>query len=111
MTDESKREAPISYRPPAHLREQFRARVEKSGLSVNAYITKAVFDAAPPRQSRRPALAQQDLARLLAETAALRARLDAVPVDGARDALLHEEAVRSLHDIRLLLMQAMGRAP
>jgi hypothetical protein len=111
MTDESKREAPISYRPPAHLREQFRARVEKSGLSVNAYITKAVFDAAPPRQSRRPALAQQDLARLLAETAALRARLDAVPVDGERDALLHEEAVRSLHDIRLLLMQAMGRAP
>lgn len=111
MTDESKREAPISYRPPAHLREQFRARVEKSGLSVNAYITRAVFDAAPPRQSRRPALAQQDLARLLAETAALRARLDAVPVDGEREALLHEEAVRSLHDIRLLLMQAMGRAP
>jgi hypothetical protein len=111
MTDESKREAPISYRPPAHLRAQFRARVEKSGLSVNAYITKAIFDAVPPRQSRRPALAQQDLARLLAETAALRERLDALAPDGGPEAALHEEAVRSLHDIRLLLMQAMGRAP
>lgn len=111
MTDESKREAPISYRPPAHLREDFRARVEASGLSVNAYITKAIFDSAPPRQSRRPAVAQQDLARLLGEAARLRTQLEALPVDGERQALLHEEAVRSLHDIRTLLLQALGRVP
>ena len=50
-----KREAPISYRPPKGLREEFHARVEKSGLSTSAFITKAVFATDPPRQSRRPA--------------------------------------------------------
>ena len=50
-----KREAPISYRPPAALREEFHSRVEKSGLSASAFITKSVFGNDAPRQSRRPA--------------------------------------------------------
>ncbi|WP_448734474.1 hypothetical protein [Agrobacterium sp. 22-221-1] len=60
-------------------------RVEKSGLSVNAFITQAVFASPPPRQSRRPSVATQDLARLLAEAAALRAQLPGARVtDGSR---------------------------
>jgi hypothetical protein len=109
MTSTKNREAPISYRPPEILREEFRARVEKSGLSVNAFITQAVFGQAPPRQARRPSVATQDLARLLAEAAKLRAQLDTLPVDGAHQVQLHEEAVAALTDIRTLLMQALGR--
>jgi len=46
MTDKNrkKREAPISYRPPAALREEFFARVEKSGLSASGFITKSIPD-------------------------------------------------------------------
>lgn len=112
MTEKS-REAPISYRPPEALREEFRARVEQSGLSVNAFITQSVFGSAPPRPSRRSPrhslLDQRVLARLLGEAARLRTSLETLPVDGERQALLHEEAAAALQDIRTLLMQALGR--
>lgn len=109
MTDKRKREAPISYRPPESLREEFQARVSSSGLSVNAYITAAIFGSDAPRQARRPPLARQDLARLLAMTAALKARLETLPDEG--DDQLQGEARRTLTDIRTLLLQAMGRVP
>jgi hypothetical protein len=109
MTEKKNRDAPISYRPPEILREEFRKRVEKSGLSVNAFITQAIFASPPPKQARRPSVATQDLARLLAEAAQLRAQLGTLPVDGERQAQLHEEAVAALTDIRTLLMQALGR--
>lgn len=105
---EKKRDAPISYRPPEILREEFRARVESSGLSVNAFITKAIFDQPTSRQSRRPSVATQDLARLLAEAAKLRGQLDTLAGDGERQVQL-QEAVAALTDIRTLLMQALGR--
>jgi hypothetical protein len=111
MTDDRKREPPISYRPPEDLRAEFRARVESSGLSVNAFITQAIFAGIAPRQARRPSIEKQDLARLLAEAAQLRQQLDALPLEGAHQVRLHEEAVATLRDIRTLLMQAMGRAP
>lgn len=107
MTDK-KRDAPISYRPPETLREEFRALVEKSGLSVNAFITNAIFGRAPGKQSRRPPIATQDLARLLAEAAKLRGQLETLARDSEREVQLRE-AVTVLTDIRTLLMQALGR--
>jgi len=107
MTDK-KRDAPISYRPPETLREEFRARVEQSGLSVNAFITQAIFAGAAPRQARRPSVATQDLARLLAEAAKLRGQLETLAGDGDREVQL-AEAVAALIDIRTLLMQTLGR--
>jgi len=56
MTDDTKQKRPalIFYRPPADLAEELRRRVEASGLPVNAYITKALFDLVIPRGTRRP---------------------------------------------------------
>lgn len=93
MTDEKKRAAPISYRPPEILREEFQQRVEKSGLSVNAFITQAVFGAPAPRQARRPPLEKQDIARLLCEAARLRAQLDTLPRETIIFARNHQHAV------------------
>ena len=115
MTEKTKkgREAPISYRPPAELREAFRARVEKSGLSTNAFITKAVFGGDAPRQSRRPAIEEKLLARLLAEAAAIRGQLHEITLTGAqdRDTILLEMAASDLAEIRAALLLAMGRKP
>lgn len=108
MTRKSGREPPISYRPPQELREEFFARVERSGLSACGFITRTVFGSDAPRQARRPSVQQQEIARLLAETARLHDRLQAI---GAADAALLEEAVSDLREIRAACLLAMGRAP
>lgn len=108
MTDKI-REAPISYRPPQDLRAQFRARVEASGLSVNAFITAAIFGDAAPGPARRASASHADVARLLAETALLSARLENLA--GDPDAALLAEAVQDLHDIRAACLKALGRSP
>jgi hypothetical protein len=116
MTDKTdkKRDSPVSYRPPAELRDEFRRRVETSGLSVNAYITKALFDLATPRRARRPPVEKQLLAQLLARSAAIRDALDnAARVAGdeprAADAL--QTACDELTVIRAALLKMMERAP
>jgi hypothetical protein len=107
MTEKTKREAPISYRPPEHLREEFHARAEKSGLSVSGFITASIFGGQVPRQSRRPPFEKQELARILAECIRLRGALEAA---GGDEALL-AEAVGALTEIRNTLLAAQGRAP
>ena len=85
MTEKTdkKRDSPISYRPPADLAGEFRRRVEQSGLSANAYITRAVFNAPIPRGARTPPVEKQMLAELLARSGAIRDALDnAARIDG-----------------------------
>jgi len=106
---EKKREAPISYRPPCELREQFRARVEESGLSVNAFITAAVFGEGSPKPARRTSASRADVARLLAETALLNERLKALMA--VTDTGAVEGAMADLREIRAACLKALGRSP
>jgi len=108
-----KREAPISYRPPKGLSEEFRARVRDSGLSINAYITLSVFGQAAPRSPRRPPLDQKLAAMLLSQAARLNSRLDeAAPASGDTNrAALLAECRSELAEIRGYLMLALGRDP
>ncbi len=111
---DKKRDAPISYRPPARLRDEFQARVEKSGLSTSAFITKAVFDLEPARQSRRPPVEAKLLAKLLAEAGQIRQQLHEMSLNsgGKNDhTLLIEEANQALTEIRTALLKNMGRNP
>jgi hypothetical protein len=114
MTEKTdkKRDAPVSYRPPAELRDEFRRRVETSGLSANAYITRAIFNAAIPRGARRPAVEKQMLAHLLVRSAAIRDALDnasRVAETGAADAM--KTACEELTIIRAAPMKMMEREP
>ena len=109
MTEKTKREAPISYRPPYELRVQFWTRVEESGLSVNAFITAAVFGDDAPKPARRASASRADVARLLAETALLNERLKNLAGDA--DPALLEDAVRDLREIRAACLKALGRSP
>lgn len=58
MPDKKKRKSPYSYRPPEDRRAAFEQRVAESGLSLNAFITEAVFG----RNRHRP-----DEVKLLAQ--------------------------------------------
>ena len=111
---DSKREAPISYRAPKELRAEFERRVNASGLSTSAFITKSVFGADPPRQSRRPSIEQQAVAKIVADLARVRDQLQAVATasgQGGASGVTFEEAVRSLTEIRAACFQALGRKP
>lgn len=112
--NDKKRAAPISYRPPTSLRAELYARQLKSGLSMNAFITKAIFDAPVPRQSRRPRVEAGELAKLLNQAARIRKRLDEIstgsdddPANGELNTAVQEE----LATLRTALLKAMGRAP
>src|SRR5215469_9751470 len=116
MTDETKqkRPAPISYRPPADLVEEFRRRVETSGLSVNAYITTALFNLPVPRGARRPAVEKAMLGKLLGRSGAIRDALDhATRIAGDDVRLL--AAIEAAHDeltvIRAAVLKMMEREP
>ncbi len=109
-----KREAPISYRPPAALREEFLRRIQRSGLSTSAFITRAIFDREVPRQSRRPPVERAELARLLGQCARLRDELHEIGLAQGEDsgvALVVEAAKDELIAMRAALLKAMGRAP
>jgi len=109
-----KRPAPISYRPPATLRDEFDLRVSKSGLSISAYITKCVFDNPPPRQSKRPVAEAKLLARILAEAAKIHDDLHAlkqVQSINEEDHLRFDAALNDLTEIRAAILKSMGRQP
>ena len=113
--DDSKREAPISYRPPKELRAEFDQRVLASGLSTSAFITKSVFGRDPPRRSRRPSIEHKDVAQILAALAKIRDELHAINgrlgEGGSTDWAQIEPAVLSLVEIRALCFKALGRKP
>ena len=108
-----KREAPISYRPPQLLRAAFEERVAASGISAGAFITPAVFGSDAPRAYRRMSADQAAVARVLAELACVRDRLDRLDgaiADPAERAAL-DAALTDLTEIRALCFQALGRQP
>lgn len=106
-----KREAPVSYRPPAELREEFAARVRNSGLSINAFINEAVFGQTAPRTRRVSPLDQQMLAMLLSQAARISTHLGAAPAGNP----LSQAAVLQCRDdlavIRQVVMQVLRREP
>lgn len=106
-----KRAPPISYRPPAQMRDEFTARVRNSGLSINGYITRAVFAGDAPRTRPQPRLDRAMAATLLAQAAGIADQLSKFP-EGTTE---RDEALRACREelllIRTFLMQLAGREP
>jgi len=111
---DNKRKAPISYRPPEELRAEFERRVNASGLSTSAFITKAWSGSEPPRQSRRPTIDHRAVAKLLAALAGVSDQLRAAVSasgQGGESETRFKEAVSSLTEMRAACFKALGRKP
>ena len=112
--DDKKREAPISYRPPSELRGEFRARVERSGLTTNAFLNKAVFNLDPPRQSRKASAAQIAMTHALPPAAEIRRAIERIEELAGDNPEISEEATAiraALTVIRSAVFKANGRQP
>lgn len=108
-----KRPAPISYRPPERLRDEFHLRVTNSGQSINAFITESVFGHTAPRARPLSPLDQKMAAMLLSQSARINDRLAQAcgePHDSHLEQLL-QECRDELAEIRSYLMLALGRGP
>lgn len=105
----SKRSAPISYRPPQHLRGELAARHLKSGLSLNAFITEAIFSKPAPRQVKRPPVEKADLAKVLALAGQIRDELMANQQLLSEEKL--EQALDDLSVLRSAIFTALGFKP
>ena len=107
-----KRSAPISYRPPEGLRGELYARHLKSGLSMNAFITEAIFGRPMPRQTRRPPVEEVELVKLLALAASIRDELTSLQ-NTPQDHLEAERLLSALDDLTVLrsaIFSALGRS-
>ncbi|MEO0681821.1 MAG: hypothetical protein AAF192_15560 [Pseudomonadota bacterium] len=105
--DRPNRPKPISWRPPADKRAAFEARVAASGLSINAFLTEAVFG----RTRHRPAELRQ-LARILAEASAAADALRRLERNGRGLSREDLEPIRGdLGEIRSALFLLIGRRP
>ena len=104
---DKKRKAPISYRPPKKLREEFDARVKSSGLSTNAFLTEAVFG----RGRHRPAELEK-LAVILAKAAQISDQLHEIFLAGSgNSALPIEAACEDITEIRAAILKLAARQP
>lgn len=110
--DKKRRSPPYSYRPPVDLREEFERRVEASGLSLSAFITKHCLGEVLPSQHRNQPENKKDLARLLREATQIKESLDelkAVHPDPEALTDTIEQAKSELVIIRSLIMQALRK--
>ncbi len=85
-----------------------------SGLTVNAFITRAVFGLAAPRARRASPLDQQMAAMLLSQAARISDRLGQFNgVAGGVAEAAQDDLLKACHDelsaIRTCLMAALGR--
>lgn len=113
MARKTKRTAPVSYRPPEILRGEFHARVQNSGLPINAYITAAVFGEGAPKSRKVTPLDQQTVAALLAQAAQIADQLRRMTgsVHDPYHASLIEACRDELSEIRAALLALQGREP
>jgi hypothetical protein len=112
--DQKKRKAPISYRPPASLQEEFEMRVKRSGKSVNGFITSAIFSGDVPRAQRTPPVEREMLAKLLFQAAQIRDELRVIAEADGNQEWVHEHyiaACQDLSEIRAAVLKFMGRVP
>tara|TARA_R110002126_G_scaffold12953_1_gene55512 strand:- start:120 stop:470 length:351 start_codon:yes stop_codon:yes gene_type:complete len=116
MSDKTKqkRDAPISYRPPQALREEFYVRADKSGLSVSGFITASVFGKDVHRSRKKPPIERRELVQLLSTCAAIRdqlSRLEDVAGESPETQAALEDMHLQLGEMRSACFRALGRTP
>jgi len=96
-------------------RSEILERADRAGLSVAGYLRTAVLDQPAPRQSRRPPVNKQELAQVLAAIGKLGSNVNQMArvanSGGWPDGDKIDYAAFAIHDMRIMLMSALGVQP
>lgn len=92
---------------------EIRARADRAGLSVSAYLRSTALDVKPLRAERQPAINRREVARLIGELGQLRQAFSdaALHADQKRCTVLIEALSRDFTELRALCFEALGREP
>jgi hypothetical protein len=93
-------------------RSDLESRADRLGLSMGGYCKSVIFNAPPPKASRRPARDKAELARLLGQVSKLGNNVNQIAkrlhVTSSLDQPRLREAINDLHVIRAAIMNALG---
>lgn len=117
-TDKRRRAHAVSIRLDGPEREELRHRARRAGITVGAYVRYQVLDKPPPRQSSRPAVEVQVLARLVGQLGKIGSNLNQIAhqmnASGRveeLDVMYVQSMATDLTVLRSAALRAMGRAP
>jgi len=110
-TEQRRRQVTLKARFNDQEAAALRALADRLGVSMSALIRYALLKTPVPRASRRPTVNHQAVARLLGELGRVRTSLDRMAENRHADPRVIAEAVRSLAEIRVACLRALGRAP
>ena len=85
-------------------------KADIAGLSVASVMRQSILTMPPPSAARRPTVNHQLAVQLLAEIGQLTTAFDRAAATGVDPALI-ETALRDVLEMRLVLLESMGRAP
>jgi len=88
------------------------AAAERAGLTVGAYIRQTVLGAPPPRQSRRPPVEKEALARILAQVGKIGSNVNQLAhhanAGSIPDSTELQDALLAVLEMRDALVRALG---
>ncbi|MFD0986239.1 plasmid mobilization protein [Methyloligella solikamskensis] len=107
------RSAALRVRLSPEEAEQIRARADRAGLSVSAYLRAMALEGKPLRAERQPGVNRQLAARLIGELGrmshAFRQAADTGDPKACGDVI--DAVHRDLAELRALFFEALGREP
>ena len=111
-TTSRKRPPPFSLWLTPDERREIENRAERAGLSMGGYCKSIIFDAPPPRRSRRPVIEKVELARLLGAIGKVGGNLNQLArtlnSEGNISVPELKEALLDLAEMRAAVMVALG---
>jgi hypothetical protein len=117
-SDKRQRVHIVPFRVDDPEREELHRRARRAGITVGAYIRHQTLDKPPPRQSSRPAIEVQVLARLVGQLGKIGSNLNQIAFQmnasgraDELDVIYVQSMAADLTALRAAALRAMGRTP
>ena len=109
------RRPPFSIRLSDEQRADLDSRADRARLSTGGYAISAIFNTPPPRQSYRPSVVEEELARLMGAIGKIGSNINQLAhqahLGSWPDSRALQQACADIRMMRDTLIRAFGRTP